>query len=234
MVEGARGSPRELAQLQRGSDDSWDPILTGTGKDLRATWLRDENPPKLCCSASGTNGWSRPEALLRLGANSGRELRVQASAPIRSANSRSGLVFELSSPGQPGFPAGTHVYLTTFPTGRWTDPVPLSRGPGRHVGPVGIELADGKCVLFWCHLLGKDIPASIRIQETKPGVAPGPDRLLVGGASSYPSVAMDQPGHLWLTWQGEEPNSAKPAIYVSRTLGDSFPGTSPPVPPVSR
>ena len=60
---GAPGPIHELAKLERGSDDCWDPI-TGAPGELQVSWLRDENPPRLFCSARGADGWSAPEALL--------------------------------------------------------------------------------------------------------------------------------------------------------------------------
>lgn len=221
FVDGKAGAPQEMSQLRRTSADCWDPVFAGTGTDLQTCWLCDENPPKLWWSASGANGWSPSEALLRPAADP-KKLLVRACSPVRSSNGRSGLVFELNSSGQAGFSGGTQVYLATFANSRWNEPVVLSRGAERNVAPVGAELSGGKTIVFWCQMPGKNVPATIRMQEIRSGVLPGPDRAIVsaGLSSRYPAVAADPAGNLWLAWQTDEPN-ASPSIYVSRSFGQT-------------
>jgi len=217
IAENKPGVPCELAELRRGSDDCWDPVITGTGKDLWVSWLRDENPPKLWASANRGSAWSAPESLLRL-PGVGTSFRVQAASPIRAARSRPGVVFEMFSLGGPGrFRAGTHVYMTRLRENGWTDPVPLCSLPGRHVAPVGVEVAGEKLLLFWCNLPGQGKSSTILMREANAGAEDRvPERFAITseGSNSYPSVAADSAGLVWLAWQSEEANAAQ-AIYVS-------------------
>lgn len=56
VAEGLPGQIRELARLERGSDDCWDPVITGAPGELLVAWLRDENPPRLFCSTREMGG----------------------------------------------------------------------------------------------------------------------------------------------------------------------------------
>ncbi len=112
LAGGAPGPIRELAKLERGSDDCWDPVITGAPDELQVSWLRDENPPRLFSSARGANGWSAPAALLPMKRSGQTFCSVRAASPIRKAGRRDGLVFELNlAKGDlPPLRTGVHVY----------------------------------------------------------------------------------------------------------------------------
>ncbi len=216
VVDNKPGVPRELAKMLRGSDDCWDPLITGTEKDLQVSWLRDENPPKLWASSSGDSGWSAAASVLR---GVGRECRVQAASPVRSSGAmRRGLVFEMNSFGGPApFRAGTQVYMVRRMANRWTEPVLLSSLPGRHVAPVGVDLEEGGFLFFWSQLPGQGKPATIIMRGASPGSEERSREspVVTGeGSNRYPSATVDPSSTVWLAWQSEE-TLVEQAIYVS-------------------
>src|ERR1019366_9789956 len=87
---------RELAKMERGSDDCWDPVITGADGGLQVSWLRDENPPLLFSSARTAGGWSAQEPLLAFKRSRQTFCSVRAASPVKKAGSRDGLVFELN------------------------------------------------------------------------------------------------------------------------------------------
>ena len=96
LAGGVPGPIRELAKMERGSDDSWDPVITGAAGELQVSWLRDENPPLLFSSARRAGGWSAQEELLPIQRDRQTFCSVRAASPVKKPGSRDGLVFELN------------------------------------------------------------------------------------------------------------------------------------------
>jgi hypothetical protein len=220
LAGGAPGQIHELARMERGSDDCWDPVITGARGELQVSWLRDENPPRLFCSAQGADGWSAPEALLPMKRDSQTFCSVRAASPMRKAFRRDGLVFELNLArgNLPSLRAGVHVYTQQRRSGGWSQPTPLSSGPGRHLAPVAVEDSAGGQLVFWWHLNGEQ--ATIRLCELRGAESnAAPSKLLIGGdcRNLYPAATADAVGQIWLAWQAEQSGVAA-AIFAARRL----------------
>jgi hypothetical protein len=220
LAGGRPGQIHELARLERGSDDCWDPVITGAQSELLVAWLRDENPPRLFSSALGADGWSAPEALLPMKRDRGTFCSVRAVSPVRGAGGRDGLVFELNlaSGNVPTLSAGVHVYAQRRKSGRWSQPIQLSSGPGGHLAPVAVEDSTGNRFVFWWDLKGEQ--ASIRLCRLSgvEGTA-SPSELLIGGdcRNLYPAAAADSAGQILLAWQTEQ-SGAAPAIFAAHRV----------------
>ncbi len=218
LAQGAPGPIRELAKLERGSDDCWDPVITGAPDALQVTWLRDENPPRLFSSAQGTNGWSAQAALLPTGRSRELFCGVRAASPIRKAGRRGGVVFEanLATGDLPPLRRGIHVYAQQHTSGGWSQPRPLSSGPGCHLAPVAAELSTGERLVFWWDLAGEQ--ASIWLCKLRdPQSEAAPSQPLVAGdcRNLYPAASPDASGQVWLAWQAEQ-GQVGPAVFAAR------------------
>jgi hypothetical protein len=220
LADGMPGLIHELAKMERGSDDCWDPLITGASGELQVSWLRDENPPRLFASAHEAGGWSAPEALLPMKRGGQTFCSVRAASPIRKAGTRDGLVFELklTNGDHVALRKGVHTYAQQHSSGAWSEPIPLSSGPGRHLAPVAVEDNTGARLVFWWHLNGEQ--ATIRLCTLK-GVKTGatPSELLIGGdcRNLYPAACADSVGQIWLAWQAAQSGSA-PGIFATRRL----------------
>ena len=220
LAGGGPGPIHELAKMERGSDDCWDPLITGAPGELQVSWLRDENPPRLFSSAHGAGGWSAPEALLPLKRGGQPFCSVRAASPIRKAGRRDGLVFELNLArgSLPPLRAGVHVYAQQHSSGAWSQPTPVSSGPGRHLAPVAVEDSTGARLVFWWHLKGEQ--ATIRqckLRGTESDATPS--ELLIGGdcRNLYPAACADAAGQVWLAWQAEQ-SGLTPGVFAARRL----------------
>ncbi len=215
-VDGEKaGVPRELAELRRGSDDCWDPVITGDGENVQVSWLRDENPPKLWGSVKRGSDWLAPAGVVK---GIGSNCRVQAASAIRSRDTRDGLVFEMFAPWGLRAPrAGTQIYITRREPNGWGDLVPVSSTSGRHIAPAAVRLADQSCLVFWCQVPGQGKPAAIRMRKITATAENNFGESLIAtgeGSNRYPSAALDSAGAVWLAWQSEE-GAAGEGVYVS-------------------
>jgi hypothetical protein len=220
LAGGMPGQVCELARLERGSDDCWDPLITGAPGELTVAWLRDENPPLLFSSARGTDGWSAPEALLPMKRDRQTFCGVRAASPLKSVGHRDGVVLELNLArgSVPSLKSGVHVYAQQRSSGRWSPPILLSSGPGRHLAPVAVEDSTGNRLVFWWDLNGEQ--ATIRqCRLTGAGSAASPSELLIDGncRNLYPAVAADHVGQIWLAWQAEQ-TGADSIIFAARRV----------------
>jgi hypothetical protein len=220
LAGGAPGPIHELARLERGSDDCWDPVITGAPGELQVSWLRDENPPRLFSSAHGADGWSAPEALLPMKRGGQTFCSVRAASPMRKEGRRDGLVFELNlvTGNLPPLRTGIHVYAQQHRSGGWSQPIPLSSGPGRNLAPVAVEDSSGGRLVFWWHLDGEQ--ATIRLCKLRGAEsAATPSELLIGGdcRNLYPAARADAAGGIWLAWQAER-TGVGPGIFAVRRL----------------
>ena len=220
LARGLPGPVRELAKLERGSDDCWDPVITSAAGGLQVSWLRDENPPRLFSSAQRTGAWSAPEPLLPMKRGRQTFCSVRAASPIRRSTGRDGLVFELNLArgSLPPLYAGVHVYAQQRGSGGWSQPIPLSSGPGLHLAPVAVEDNTGDRLVFWWHLNGEQ--ATIRVCKLKAGQNDAtPSELLIGGdcRNLYPAACADAAGRIWLAWQAEQ-SGVTPGIFAARRL----------------
>ena len=222
LSRGQVGPIDELAKLERGSDDCWNPSITWTTDATRVCWFRDENPPLPFFSAFEAGRWSPQKPLLKVQNRGGKFHNLRAASPVRSAGGRRGLVFEMKSANRTGpLAEGTHIYAQ-FPDGdAWAQPIQVSSEPGVHVAPCAVQSPAGDSFLFWSRLsgqraailtclLGKEKPAKTE------GLVGGPGRNL------YPSACYDATGQLWLAWQSDAPR-VPPVIY-----GSALPPTSKP------
>ncbi len=220
LTGGAPGPIHQLAKLERGSDDCWDPMITGRGGELQVSWLRDENPPLLFSSAHGENGWSAPEALLPMKRGGQTFCSVRAASPIRKAGRRDGLVFELNLArgNHPALRSGVHVYTQQRKSGSWSKPILLSSGPGRHLAPVAVEDSAGGQLVFWWDLNGEQ--ATIRLCKLR-GAENGAtaSELLIGGdcRNLYPAACADAASQIWLAWEAEH-SGMSPGVFAARRL----------------
>jgi hypothetical protein len=220
LAGGAPGPIRELAKLERGSDDCWDPVITGAAGGLQVSWLRDENPPLLFCSARTADGWSAQKGLLPIKRAPQTFCSVRAASPVKKPGSRDGLVFELNldSGDVPSLRHGIHVYAQRRTVDGWSQPVVLSSGPGRHLAPVAVEDSTGARLVFWWDLEGGK--ATVRLCSLSGTWSQAnPSELLVGGdcRNLYPAACADAAGRVWLAWQAEHRGDAS-AIFAARRL----------------
>lgn len=215
VAGGKAGVPHELAELRRGSDDCWDPVITGDGENQQVSWLRDENPPKIWGTAGSGSGWLAPASVLK---GVGSNCRVQAASPTRSTKDRHGLVCEIFAPwGSGHVRAGTQIYVSRRVMNGWGDLIPVSSSPGRHTAPTAVELANETCLVFWCQVPGQGRPSAIRMRKVDASANEKfTESFVVTGevSSRYPSAVVDSAGAVWLAWQSEE-GSAGEAIYVA-------------------
>jgi hypothetical protein len=220
VAGGLPGQICELARLERGSDDCWDPLITGAPGQLLVAWLRDENPPRLFSSIRGTEGWSAPEALLPMQRGGQTFCSVRAASPIKCAGRRDGLVFELNlARGTvPSLSPGVHVYAQQSKSGSWSPPIRLSSGPGRHLAPVAVEDSTGNRLVFWWDLNGEQATIRLcRLSGAEHGASPS--ELLIEGncRNLYPAAAADSTGQVWLAWQAEHRGAAA-SIFAAHRL----------------
>jgi hypothetical protein len=220
LAQGAPGPIHELAKLERGSDDCWDPVISGAPGALQVTWLRDENPPRLFSSAQGPEGWSAQAGLLPTTRLGDVFCCVRAASPLRKTGRRDGLVFEasLERGDLPPLRRGIHVYAQQRTSGGWSQPLPLSSGPARHLAPVAVELSTGEQFVFWWDLAGQQ--ASIRLCKLHGagGEATSSEPLVAGDCRNlYPAACPDVAGQVWLAWQAEQAQ-AGPAVFAARRL----------------
>ena len=220
LAGGAPGPIHELARMERGSDDCWDPVITGAAGGLQVSWLRDENPPLLFSSARTADGWSAQEGLLPIKRARNTYCSVRAASPVKKPGSRDGLVFELNlaSGDVPSLRQGIHVYAQRPTANGWSQPVLLSSDPGRHLAPVAVEDSTGARLVFWWDLEGGK--ATIRLCRLNGAWSEAtPSELLVGGdcRNLYPAACADTAGRVWLAWQAEHSGAAS-AIFAARRL----------------
>jgi hypothetical protein len=224
VANGQPGRVRELARLERGSDDCWDPLITGAGQDLRVVWLRDENPPRLFCSAQESNRWSRPKPLLDV--RKGRDIFccVRAASPIRGPGRRNGVVYELNLTGSaPPLVNGIQVYLQQLNLEGWSEPTLVSSGAGRHLAPVAVEDSAGELLVFWWCLEGQRATLRMRAFDRAGAAAASAETLTSGDCRSlYPSASAAPDGRLWLAWEAEQPGM-EPGIFVSSKVSPRQP-----------
>jgi hypothetical protein len=220
LARGAPGPSHELAKLERGSDDCWDPVITGAPGALQVTWLRDENPPRLFSSAQGPSGWSAQAGLLPTSRSRDVFCGVRAASPIRNTGRRDGLVFEagLEKGDLPPLRRGLHVYAQQRTADGWSQPMPLSSGPGCHLAPVAVQLSTGERLVFWWDLVGEQ--ASIRLCTLRgaKGDSASSEPLVAGDCRNlYPAACPDASGQVWLAWQSEQ-GQAGSAVFAARRL----------------
>ena len=220
LAGGAPGPIHELAKLERGSDDCWDPVITGAAGGLQVSWLRDENPPLLFCSVRTAGGWSAQKGLLPIKRAPQTFCSVRVASPVKKPGSREGLVFELNldSGDVLSLRQGIHVYAQRRTVDGWSQPVLLSSGPARHLAPVAVEDSTGAPLVFWWDLEGGK--ATIRLCNLNGAwTEAAPSELLVGGdcRNLYPAAGADAAGRVWLAWQAEHSGGA-PAIFAARRL----------------
>jgi hypothetical protein len=130
------------------------------------------------------------------------------------------LVFELkvANGNLPPLRNGVHVYAQQHSSRAWSQPIPLSSGPGRHLAPVAVEDSTGGWLVFWWHLRGEQ--ATIRLSTLKSLKSDAtPSGLLVGGdcRNLYPAACADAAGQIWLAWQAEQSRVAS-GIFAARRL----------------
>ncbi len=219
LAGGAPGPIHELAKMERGSDDCWDPVITGAAGGLQVSWLRDENPPLLFCSARTSGGWSAQRGLLAIKRTRQTFCSVRAASPVKKPRSRGGLVFELNldSGDVPSLRRGIHVYAQHRTGDGWSPPVLLSSGPARHLAPAAVEDSNGARLVFWWDLEGGK--ATIRVCQLNGAWSEATaSELLVGGdcRNLYPAACADAAGRVWLAWQAERSGSASAVFATHR------------------
>jgi dienelactone hydrolase len=102
------------------------------------------------------------------------------------------ITFTLSAPGFAD--ATTHSPIPVRPVMRFVRMLPAQAPVGTLIGPIDIELVDGRG-----QLVLQPQPVSL---ETLPGLTAqgGPDRAFSAGAVVFPGVALARPGSQTLTW----------------------------------
>jgi hypothetical protein len=145
---------------------------------------------------------------------------VRGASPLRKTGRRDGVVFEasLERGNLPPLRRGVHVYAQQRTSGGWSQPIPLSSGPGLHLAPVAVETGSGERLVFWWDLAGDQ--ASIRLRKLRgpEGEAASSELLVAGNCRNlYPAACPDASGEVWLAWQSEQ-GQARPAVFAARRL----------------